>query len=572
METPLAADAVRILILGPTGAGKSTTGKLLAHLLGWRFVDLDEVIVAHDGRPVSAIFAEDGEDGWRSRESATLAAVLREERVVIAGGAGLVEREENRRLARDAGAWTVALDIPPEVALRRIAQQSAEQVAPVGELRPMLAGEDPLASMRAMRERRAPLYALADDHISTDSLDPTQVAGRALAGISLAGRLPKDGAETQTSVVTAGAGYNAVAGWGALAHLPRYLATLRLPPRVTVVSDSAVSPIYAEPLARVLRDGGYDPAAFAIPAGEANKSRASLEAVYDFLAERRAERGEALLALGGGVVGDLAGFAAATWLRGVPLVQLPTSLLAQVDASIGGKVAIDHPRGKNLIGAFYQPRLVVADTSTLLTLPGRACTEGWAEVIKHGAALDSGYFTAIERDANALLAAHPAELTAAVARSVAIKGAVVAGDERESEDGQRALLNYGHTLGHAIETVTGYTAWLHGEAVSAGMVFAAQLGVRLGVTPPEVAARVEALLSAFGLPTRLDGLDGSALLRATHWDKKARDGQVRWVLLTGLGASVAYGPAPEAALRSTLAELGATIDTPDVNGAPTSVL
>ncbi len=555
-----AAPVARIVITGSSGAGKTTAGLALARLLGWPFTDLDDAVIASAGKSVAAIFAEEGEDGWRARETAALAHVLRAERVVVATGAGLIERPENRSLIAETRAWTLALAAEPETTIERIRAQAQARDIPIGELRPMLSGPDPLARLRLLHERRAPLYAQADDRVQTDSASPERIAARALAALIVAGRLPSEGAVAQTLRIAAGAGYDAITKWGALADLPERLAALKLPPRLSVVTDSSVGAIYVEPLTRQLRQAGFEPEVFTIPAGEASKSRASLDAIHDWLAERRAERGEALLALGGGVVGDLAGFAAATWLRGVPLIQLPTSLLAQVDASIGGKVAIDHPRGKNLIGAFYQPRLVIADTATLLTLPERQRIEGWAEVIKHGAALDANYFSTIERDADALRAMRPREITAAIARSVAIKGAITGGDEREREGGQRALLNFGHTLGHAIETVTDYKAWLHGEAVGAGMVFATRLGVRLGVTPPSVATRLEALLTRFALPARLDGLSMSALLNATLWDKKARGGHVRWVLLTALGSATLSSSAPEDALRATLAELGASVD------------
>src|SRR5262249_47554257 len=260
---------------------------------------------------------------------------------------------------------------------------------------------------------------------------------------------------------------------------------------------------------------------------------------------RRAERSEAIVALGGGVLGDLAGFAAATYLRGLPLIHVPTSLLAQVDASIGGKTGINLPRGKNLIGAFYPPRLVLIDPAALRTLPARQRTEGWAEVIKHGVALDAEYFNLVEREADALLQLQPAALTAAIAGSVTIKAAVVEGDEREQEGGRRHLLNYGHTLGHAIEAVSGYGAWLHGEAVAIGMVAAARLGWRLGITPDEVVTRQEKLLKRFGLPVRADELSVSALVRAALWDKKVRGGRVRWVLPTAIGASTLIADVPE---------------------------
>ncbi|HEX8996978.1 MAG TPA: 3-dehydroquinate synthase [Ktedonobacterales bacterium] len=547
----------RIVLIGPTGAGKTTTGQALAALLGWRFLDLDAAIEEATGMPVREIFAGEGEPGFRAHEAAALSGALTRGSVVIATGAGIVEREENLTLALER-AWVVALDVAPETALARTSAEAAAQGLATGDLRPMLAGPDALARIQSLSTRRQPHYARAHATIATDTLSPADVAARVIASLIARGAL--SGAASVTRRVAAGAGYDAIAGWGALADLPARLRELGLPPRLSLVSDSTVAALYAEPALARLRAAGFAPDVFIVPAGEASKSREQLNAIHDWLAERRIERGEALIALGGGVVGDLAGFAAASYLRGLPLIQVPTSLLAQVDASIGGKVAIDHPRGKNLIGAFYQPRLVLADTATLLTLPPRQRIEGWAEVIKHGVALDTAYFEALERQAAALLALDPAATTTIIARSIDIKASIVEGDERESEGGRRALLNFGHTLGHAVEAITGYRLWLHGEAVSAGMAFAARLGWRMGVTPRDVVDRLEALLIRCGLPTRIDGLSAPALLRATLWDKKARGGRVRWALLTALGESRLVGDAPEAAIRETLLELGAVDD------------
>ncbi|HEX8727632.1 MAG TPA: 3-dehydroquinate synthase [Ktedonobacterales bacterium] len=571
MNTPQRDDASptanRIILIGPTGAGKTTVGQALAALLGWRFLDLDNAIVEASDASIPAIFASEGEAGFRAREADALAGALTRSRLVIATGAGIVERAENLDRALAEG-WVVALEAAPTTALRRAEAEATAQGRAIGDLRPMLAAPDALARIEALTARRQPHYAHAHAHIDTDDLAPEAIAARIAATLVARGLHPATGCVSVARRVNLGAGYDAVVGWGALGELPARLTALSLPPRLSLVTDSAVGPLYAAPLVERLRAAGFAPEVFTVPAGEASKSREWLNALHDWLAERRIERGEALLALGGGMVGDLAGFAAATWLRGLSLIQIPTSLLAQVDASIGGKVAIDHPRGKNLVGAFYQPRLVVADPATLLTLPTRQRVEGWAEVIKHGAALDAAYFAALEEKAEALLAVEPGVTTTIIAGSVAIKAGIVEGDEREGEGGRRALLNFGHTLGHAIETVTGYQSWLHGEAVSAGMVFAARLGQRIGVTPPAVAARLETLLARFGLPTRLDGLSAPALLRATLWDKKARGGTVRWILLTDLGDATLAASAPEEAIRATLLELCATEDLPPESEHP----
>jgi shikimate kinase / 3-dehydroquinate synthase len=323
------------------------------------------------------------------------------------------------------------------------------------------------------------------------------------------------------------------------------------------VSDGNVAALFEPALMSSLMRAGFTPLLYPVPPGEPSKSLAQLAALVDWLAERRAERREALLAFGGGVVGDLAGFAAAIYLRGIPLIQIPTSLLAQVDASIGGKVGINHSKGKNLIGAFYQPRLVLADPALLLTLPRRELSEGWAEVIKHGVALDAEYADTLEREADLLLAKQPEPLTRVIARSVALKASVIEEDALEADGGRRHLLNYGHTIGHAIESVTGFGQWLHGEAVAAGMMAEAQLGRRLGITPDEVITRQRALLERYGLPTSLGGIPASDLLRACLWDKKVEHGRIRWVLPSALGKAVLVADVGDADIERALMDVGA---------------
>jgi 3-dehydroquinate synthase len=253
------------------------------------------------------------------------------------------------------------------------------------------------------------------------------------------------------------------------------------------------------------------------------------------------------------VVGDLAGFVAATYLRGVPFVQCPTSLLAMVDASIGGKVGVDHPRGKNLVGAFYPPRLVVQDTSLLQGLPSRSLREGFAEVIKHGLIMDPSMLDLLEHDAKRLLSVEPELTTEIVARNAAIKAKVVSEDEREG--GLRAILNYGHTIGHAIEAVTGYTSVVHGEAISVGMMAAAAIGERINVTPPSVAKRQRALFELYGLPAAMPGLHSDAVIAATKLDKKVTAKKLRWVILEDFGRPVLRDDVPDDIVRTVLGEL-----------------
>jgi len=347
--------------------------------------------------------------------------------------------------------------------------------------------------------------------------------------------------------------YDVICRWGALDDLGALMRDAGLRGRAFVVADDAVARLFGERALASLRAAGFEPELFAFPAGEASKVLETVRAVYDWLLDHRAERGSPVVALGGGVTGDMAGFVAATYLRGVPLVHVPTSLLAMVDASIGGKVAVDHPRGKNLIGAFYSPRLVVDDTGLLASLPPHCLREGFAEVIKHGLILDPPMLEVLERDADRLLAVEPGPTTDIVARNVALKAAVVSEDEREA--GRRMILNYGHTVGHAIEAVTGYVGVLHGEAISAGMMAAAAIGERVGVTPPAVAVRQRALFARYDLPLAHPGLDVDALIAAIAHDKKVAAARVRWVLLQDLGRPLIRDDVPDAVVRSVLADL-----------------
>ncbi|AJE02906.1 3-dehydroquinate synthase [Geobacter pickeringii] len=301
-----------------------------------------------------------------------------------------------------------------------------------------------------------------------------------------------------------------------------------------VVTNTTVGPLYYDRVAASLTTAGFAPHRIDIPDGEGYKNSEILNGVYDELIRAGLTRDAFIVALGGGVVGDLAGFAAATYLRGVPFVQVPTTLLAQVDSSVGGKTGINHPRGKNLIGAFYQPRGVVIDVDTLATLPEREYLGGMAEVVKYGAVLDQEFFAFLEENAARLLGREREVLVRVIGRSVALKASVVEEDEREA--GLRAVLNYGHTLGHAVETLTGYARFLHGEAVAIGMVQAATVAERRGLCSEEDAGRIVALIRTLGLPTELPEFPAAAYREALLRDKKSRDGGLDFVLNRGVGA------------------------------------
>ena len=322
--------------------------------------------------------------------------------------------------------------------------------------------------------------------------------------------------------------------------------------RVVIVTNTTVGPLYLERFSRTLGEAGIQVASVILPDGEAYKNWETLNRIFDALLGMRAERKTTLVALGGGVIGDLAGFAAASYQRGVPFIQVPTTLLAQVDSSVGGKTGINHPLGKNMIGAFYQPQLVLADTDTLATLPDRELSAGLAEVIKYGLIRDLPFLEWLEANMEKLVARDTEALTYAIHRSCRNKAEVVAADERES--GQRALLNLGHTFGHAIEAGMGYGVWLHGEGVAAGTLLAADLSRRMGLISGGEVERCATLFRRAGLPVVAPDLGYEAYMEHMGVDKKVEAGRIRFVLLRRLGEAFVSGDYDPDALRATLTE------------------
>ncbi|MCX8073063.1 MAG: 3-dehydroquinate synthase [Candidatus Binatia bacterium] len=319
-----------------------------------------------------------------------------------------------------------------------------------------------------------------------------------------------------------------------LEHTGSWAKELCSPGKCAVVTNPVVGAFYADIVVQSLRTVGFEPVQIEVPDGEEHKNLASLALIYDRLVDAALERSSVLFALGGGVIGDLAGFAAATYLRGIPYVQLPTTLLAQVDSSVGGKTGIDHPRGKNLIGAFYQPRGVLIDVCTLTTLSRRQLLAGFAEVVKYGAIFDAEFFALLERELERILAVDLPLLVRVVRRCCELKAGVVERDERES--GERAVLNFGHTIGHALESATSYQRYLHGEAVAIGMVAEARVSAALGLCSFEVVHRLHSLLERAGLPVALPGdVDRRQLAAAIELDKKVQGGKVKFVGLEDLG-------------------------------------
>ena len=548
-----------ILLTGFSGSGKSRVGQAVARVLGWEFVDIDEETARRAGKSIAVIFQEEGEERFRQQEAALVREACAGQRQVVATGGGAFVDPDNRRRMLQSGV-VVCLEARLETMHRRLQEEAGGSAGQA--IRPLLVGGDPLERIQALKGQRQAAYAEAHWTVHTDGLSVEQVAQEVIrAWRMVAGRAQEDALapfqddpHLAATVEASSGSYPILGGWGLLPQLGELLSKAGISGPVYLVTDNRVFDSYGRVAQYALHHSGVAADTFIIPAGEASKSLETAQRLYAWLAEHRAERSHALVALGGGVVGDLTGYVAATYNRGMGFVQVPTSLAAMVDASIGGKTAVNLPQAKNLVGAFYQPRLVVADVSLLQTLPKRETMEGWAEAIKHGLILDTGLFGAFERQTDSLLALEPEVTTDVIRRSVAIKARVVSEDERETT-GYRSLLNYGHTIGHGLEAATEYGRFLHGEAVSVGMMGAAKIGQALGVTPQETVERQEALLRRFDLPMRCPGVDLERVAAAMALDKKVQGKAIRWVLLEDVGRAVVRGDVPEALVQQVLGDL-----------------
>ncbi len=552
----------RIFLTGLPGSGKSSVGRSIAVMLGWNFIDTDDLLAAQGGVAVGQVLLELGEERFRQLESEILQAAAAQEQVVIATGGGVVISGANRQFMREHG-LTVYLEVSVETAWQRIRQHLQQSGASV--VRPLVAGDDGLQRLRRLYETRRAWYEEAAVHIDTEQHNPDVLAQRLVAFALASGLLASpDGTReviTQQLLTSASQG---IVEWGGLPQLPATLRSYELPARLFIVTDSAVGALYARPLQDMLEESGFQPRVYTVPAGEASKSFACFQGIIDWLVEQKAEQKEAILALGGGVVGDLAGFVASCYQRGVPLIQVPTTLLAQVDSAIGGKTGINHSLGKNLIGAFYQAKLIYADPAFLLTLPERVYREGWAEIIKYAMILDAELFNTLEEQASALLARDAKLLPAIIARCMRMKMDIVQRDERDG--GLRNILNYGHTFGHALEAITEYGTWLHGEAVSIGMEVAARIAVANGLLSQEDAQRQHKLLQTFGLPVQCSSIDIEMAMQAMQRDKKVRAGTMRWVLATNIGHAEVFGNIDTGMVREVIAAV-CSPDESDGQGA-----
>jgi shikimate kinase/3-dehydroquinate synthase len=552
-----------LIITGFSGTGKSLVAMEVARRLNRDFLDTDDEIVKQTGKPIAEIFRQYGEGKFRELERETIRKACQQRQTVIAIGGGAIVDPQNYELLTKTG-LIVCLEAKPETIYERLFRAAAR--SPETEVRPLLAVDNPLERIKQLKASRQPHYAKADWTIHTDGLSISEVAEEVIRASRLLHRTDSFQLSTFSDkdiaclVETETQSYPIFVGYGLLDKFGDKMKQAALSGTATVISDDNVFSLYGSKVEGILKGAGFAVNSFVVPPSEETKSMDYAIKIYDFLVEHRAERDDIIIALGGGMVGDLAGFVAATFLRGMPWVQVPTSLVAMVDASIGGKVGVNHPEGKNLIGSFYQPNFVLADVQTLTTLPQRELISGWAEVIKHGLILDKEFFEFLESNVNKLTKLEPELLTRAIARSAAIKAQVVSQDEKELE-GKRTILNYGHTIAHGLEATTQYKRFLHGEAVAIGMMGAAKLSQRLGLLSSAAVERQQALLQEFGLPTSLRAkrsnlkLSLAGVTKAVELDKKVRGKAIHWVLLQDIGKAVIRADVPQQDVLAVLREL-----------------
>lgn len=512
-----------LFLTGFMGAGKSTVGPLVAARFGQPFVDLDALIEAREGLSIPAIFEARGEAGFRDAEHAALASLATAPATVVATGGGVVLREENRALLRRLGT-VVYLAVTPEESLARIGG---------GEGRPLLAGRGIDAAREIMAVRAGLYESCADVRVDTVGSSAGEVVAEVVARMS---------GEVVRVRDPHGGGYDVRIKPGLLDEIGARVRGAVSGDAVALVTDSNVNERFGARVTEALRAAGLRVERFVVPAGEESKSWVHAGELLEAFAAAGLDRSSGVVALGGGVVGDLAGFCASAYMRGIALVHVPTTLLAQVDSAIGGKTGVDLAAGKNLAGAFWPPRLVLADTDALATLPDAEWTNGLVEAAKAALLLGGQALERFEADAAALVARDPGAVLRAVRDAAAFKGRVVSTDLREADI--RECLNFGHTLGHALELVIGYGALPHGLAVAEGMRFAVAVAEQALGAAPATGERVRTLLEAVGAGERAYAAAvadrplpaAPALVRAMRGDKKSRGGEIRFVLLESPGA------------------------------------
>jgi len=532
-----------VILTGFMASGKTTVGRETARRLGRPFVDMDTEIERRAGKPIPHIFAEDGEPSFRQMESTLCEELSTREGLVIATGGGALVNPTNRERMMASGV-VICLNCSVDETLRRVSQDDPD--------RPLLNVADPRAEAERLLAARREAYAAIPWQVDTTTLAVEEIVEevvRLADVITLPTRCP----------AIPGGRYSIHIGSELLARVGGALRAAGAPEgsRVAIVSNPVVVPLYAAQVEESLRAAGFVPFICTIPDGEQHKTLATVASLYERFLNGGLDRGGTVLALGGGVTGDVAGFAAASFMRGVRFAQAPTTLLAMVDASVGGKTGVDLPQGKNLVGAFKQPAVVVVDPAVLATLPPEEFRCGMAEMIKHGVIGAPELFTELEggSSTNGRTKSASRVTNWQIARALKVKIEIV--EEDPFEQGRRAVLNLGHTTAHALERLSDFSL-RHGEAVGIGMVAAARIAARLGLAEPSLAERIEAILTTWGLPVHCPSFAANAIWKAMAHDKKKRGHRLRWVLPHAVGKVEIVEEVPQQVVEEVLRGMGAS--------------
>ena len=509
-----------IIITGFMGTGKTTIGRLVAGRLDRPFFDMDDRIEAHFGKPIARVFAEDGEAAFRAVEAELCREFAQQQGIVLSTGGGALVGgllgATNRSVLAETGVL-ICLTASVDAILERVEH---------AQNRPLLPGDraERHRRVRELLHERRHAYAAIPHRVDTTGRYPNAIADDVID--TLAAEVEAPGMTRISVQEPGGSSYDICLGEGLLAQTGRLLVNRGLRPGpAAIVTNPDIAVHYAEPLCESLQQAGFSPTICTVPEGEHHKTLATIASIYDQLLAVGLDRRSPVIALGGGVVGDMTGFAAATYLRGVPFVQIPTTLLSMVDASVGGKTGVDLPQGKNLVGAFKQPHVVVMDADVLASLPAAEFRSGLAEVIKHGIIGDPDLFVQLEEHG-------PTSMVQLLADAVRVKVRIV--EEDPFEQGRRALLNLGHTIGHAIELVSNFHV-RHGEGVALGLVASARMAAALGRCTTALADRITAAVERHGLPTSLSGYDADAIIAAMGHDKKRAGKTLRFIIPQDLG-------------------------------------
>ncbi len=525
-----------LVLVGFMGTGKTSVARRVARECGLRFVDTDSEVERRTGKSIPTIFKQEGEAAFRTVENQVVADASNGKGLVIATGGGAVINPANVENLRKNG-YIVCLTASPEVIWQRLYGENHQ--------RPLLDVQEPMEKIKELFAQREPYYSCAEVTIDTSREDIESVSRQVC---DLWKRLQMKNDLLQVDLGRQS--YPIYIGRHLLDRIGELLGEVRFNRQVMVITSTTVQSLYGDHVEENLKSAGYRVSLVTLPDGEEHKTLTTAYQLYDKALDAGLTRDSLIMALGGGVIGDTAGFVAATYMRGIPFVQAPTTLLAQVDSSVGGKVAVNHPRGKNLVGSFYQPEMVVTDLETLQTLDRRELASGLAEIIKAGIIKDPDLFAYLEQHLGDIFTYQYDNLLHVVRRACEIKAEVVHADERDMDT--RAILNYGHTIGHAVEAATQYKVYRHGEAVAIGMTSAAMVATELGLCPGELLERQVNLLRAAGLPVSQGKISIEGIMTALALDKKVREGKSRFVLPRELGQAYVTDEVPVDVIRRVL--------------------